>query len=340
MKLSIALAVAVSVVVTGADAAMCPSTSEGLPPTGFQSTVHITSSGQDRTYALFVPPGYDPGHAYALTFGFHGDGGTGPGIRNALGLEAPANGAAIFVYPDATVASGQSFDLDSPLATNEDMTLVQDILASLETLYCVDLSLVFATGFSRGGYFANFLNCRIGAATFRAIAPQAGSGPYGADYDDAGHFICEATAAAALLIHGASDTVVPIPDAAYSRDQWIFANQCSNTTTAYKPSPCASYNGCSEDKPVVWCAVPGLGHAIWTEAAATTWSFFASFATTVPEPASSLLGLGSLGALLVLRLATDAGCRWAAQERLRNATSSVTQSRNPTQRGYIEAPPR
>jgi len=126
MKLGIVLAVAiVSMAAPGTDAATCPSAGAGPPPTGFQSALHITSSGEDRTYALFVPADYDPGHAYALVFGFHGDGGTGAGIRSALGLETPANGAAIFVYPDATVASGRSFDLETPLATNGDIAEIQ-----------------------------------------------------------------------------------------------------------------------------------------------------------------------------------------------------------------------
>ena len=164
-------------------------------------------------------------------------------------------------------------------------------------------------------FFANFLNCRLGTQIFRAISAQSGSGPYGADYDPQGHFICEATAAAALLIHGESDLVVPIADAQYSRDQWIFANQCSTATTPYEPSPCVRYDGCSEDKPVVWCAVPELGHAVWSEAPTTTWNFFASFATTVPEPGASLLGFASFGALLALRLAADAGCRSRSADR-------------------------
>ena len=107
MKLGIALAVAiVSMAAPGAGAATCPNTGGGPPPIGFQSALHITSSGQGRTYALRSPPITTTGQAYALVFGFHGDGGTGAGVRNALGLDT-GDGAAIFVYPDATVASGR-----------------------------------------------------------------------------------------------------------------------------------------------------------------------------------------------------------------------------------------
>jgi len=43
------------------------------------------------------------------------------------------------------------------------------------------------------------------------------------------------------------------------------------------PSPCVEHNGCAAGKPVVWCAVPGLGHDVWDHAAEAIWAFFARF---------------------------------------------------------------
>lgn len=247
-------------------------------PTGFFPEEHVTTSGVDRTYALYVPETYDPEQSYALVFAYHGDGGTGAGIRGALGLEAAANGAAIFVYPDATEASGRSFTLDTDLAANPDMTMFLDLVAQLSARFSIDG--VFATGLSRGGYFANFLNCTLGAEHLDAVAPQAGSGPYGEDdseYDVDGHYICPSAPAAALMIHGVDDQVVPIPDAEYSRSQWVWGNGCSASTSPVAPSPCVEHDDCAAGKPVVWCAVPGLGHGVWNEAAGAVWAFFARF---------------------------------------------------------------
>lgn len=254
-----------------------PCTPGAAPPTGFQDGLHITSSGADRTYARFVPPDYDPSQPHVLVFGFHGDGGTGADIRDALGLEAQADGAAVFVYPDATEDSGRSFDLETPLASNADMHLFLDLVASIEASYCIDPQHVFATGVSRGAFFVNFLNCRLGAPHLRAIAAQSGSGPYGddSDYDVDGHFICEAPAAAALMIHGTADDVVPISDGEYSHGQWVWADGCSDTTTPIDPAPCVAHDGCDPGKPVVWCAVPGLGHEVWSSAPEAVWNFFA-----------------------------------------------------------------
>jgi hypothetical protein len=111
------------------------------------------------------------------------------------------------VYPDATEESFRSFDLESPLATNADMRLFLDILDALDALYPRRPGAGVRHGVSRGGFFVNFLNCRLGALQSARHRARRGRGPYGPDdqYDIDGHFMCEATAVAALLIHGVDD---------------------------------------------------------------------------------------------------------------------------------------
>ncbi|MCW5890279.1 MAG: hypothetical protein KIT14_06975 [bacterium] len=79
------------------------------------------------------------------------------------------------------------------------------------------------------------------------------------------------------MIHGVDDEVVPIPDAEYSRSQWVWGNGRSDSTVAIAPSPCVEHDACDAGKPVVWCAVPGLRHDVWDEAAEAVWAFFARF---------------------------------------------------------------
>ncbi len=248
-------------------------------PVGYRNGVTLTSGGTTRTYAFSVPAGYDPSRPYPLVFVFHGDGGTGAGIRTGLPIEAAAGANAIFAYPDATTVSGRSFDLETPLATNPDIRFFQDLVASIGTQYCIDATRVFAAGHSRGGFFANILNCRIGTSVLRAVLPHSGS-IYSADasgYTSDGHVLCEATAASAMLVHGATDTAVPITDGVYARDQWVWAHGCASTTHAYAPSPCVEYDGCAAPGRVVWCAIPGLGHGVWSMAGDAGWAFFDSF---------------------------------------------------------------
>jgi polyhydroxybutyrate depolymerase len=276
---------------TTSEPGILTTTSTTLPgdpvPTGFFPTMHVTSSQVDRTYSLFVPPSYDPNRAYPIVFAFHGDGGTGADVWDALALEAQASGAAIFVYPDATEESGRHWTLDASLNSNPDMLFFLDIITQLSAVYRLDETQRFATGLSSGAYFVNFLNCTLGTTYLRAIAPHSGSGPYGppGSYDQDGHFECAAQPAAAMLIHGTIDDVVPLSDAEYSHQQWVWGNHCADTSSnGPGPAPCVEHDACDPGRPVDWCAVPGLGHEVWGLAPQAIWGFFARFLDRPPPP--------------------------------------------------------
>jgi polyhydroxybutyrate depolymerase len=259
-----------------------------LEPIGARSGVTISAAGVARTYTIVV------GSAAAsqrIVFAFHGDGGTGDGIRGTLGLEAAATLPAIFVYPDginADPVDGGAWDLDTAAAAgNEDIALVDAIIAHLAAEGCVDATRVFVTGFSRGGFFANWLGCQRGDV-LRAIAPQSGGGPYGTDYNSDGMLVCPTTTPVpALIIHGNADTTVPNdetqPDGGWQAfEHWAYWDHPAprnttdyQTTTAVAPSPCASASGTSV--PVIRCFIDGLGHAPWPSEASTVMSFFESF---------------------------------------------------------------
>jgi len=225
-----------------------------------------------RTYELYVPAGYDGTRAYPIVFAFHGDGGTGAGIRGSFHLETTSGGEAIFVYPDGT---GKTWHIDTLAEMMPDIGFVDAITDSLTTIYCVDSARIFATGMSRGAYFVNQLACRSRTA-FRAVATHAGGGPFGvadSEWDGQGNLACSATLSA-LQVQGLSDTVVPPSEGRKPRDFWRARNGCAATTSAYGTSPCVAYDGCA--RPEVWCAIPGLGHALWSNASQVTWDFFTS----------------------------------------------------------------
>lgn len=274
-------------IVVLAGAAACsddpaPSSSSGATPSpsggngaGFVDAQAISVGGAKRTYALYVPPSHDGSKRYPLVFVFHGDGGTGASIRKAFGLEAVANDAAIFVYPDG---EGHSWNLDAKAGANPDIALFDALVSEMKSKWSVDDERIFATGYSSGGYFANQLGCRRGSV-LRAVATHAAGGPYGADdeYDDSGNLVCPEPPVAALVSHGTADTTVAPSEGVSSRDHWRRVNACSNATTPHAPSPCVEYIGCAPGRPVVWCEVPGVGHVVWpAEGAKATWSFFAS----------------------------------------------------------------
>lgn len=242
---------------------------------GFANGLSIQVDGQARTYALFVPTSYDPKKPYPLVFAFHGDGGSGAGIRTTMKLEDQAQGAAIFVYPDGL---SKTWDLDSPTATNKDYKFITALVDKLAATYCTDQTRRFLTGFSRGAYFTNQLGCRS-PREWRAVAPHSGGGPYGLDgeYDDNGNWKCSGPSKpAALVIHGGSDDLGDYGKE--SRDFYRTANACKTTTKPTPPSPCVAYDGCAAGKPLTFCLVPNMGHQFWSASAPQAiWSFFASF---------------------------------------------------------------
>lgn len=284
-------------------------------PTGVR-TLTLTVGGAARTATVFVPPDYDPRRAYPLVFVFHGDGGTGAGIRGSFGLEAPAAGRALFAYPDG---AGHSWD-STLRGTNRDMELVFAVRDALHAQYCVDARRTFATGHSRGGFFVNQLACRYGAAEFAAIAPHSGTidpesnsayvygppNPMGGPFLENGDwdFFCPSDSPSgsaparpalpppAMVLHGACDAVggVEFAQGRRTAQHWGFAARCSttpsvvsNATPGCSPAtscpttanePCYSAPGCASGHEVVFCAIPGMGHALWCHAAERVWGFF------------------------------------------------------------------
>jgi polyhydroxybutyrate depolymerase len=241
-------------------------------PTGYLADQQMTVKGVARRYHLFVPEGHDGKKTYPLVFVFHGNGGSGSGMRRALDLEGASSGEGIFVYPDGF----GGWDLDTKADDNDDVAFVEQMLSSIGEAYCVDKSRVFATGYSNGGYFSNQLACRRGSL-FRGIASHAGGGPYGGagDYDANGDLICPDGPVAALIAHGTADGAVALGEGEKTRNHWRKLNGCQGSTSPYPPSPCVAYDGCADGKPVVFCQVEGLGHQVWpAEGANVTWKFF------------------------------------------------------------------
>lgn len=239
----------------------------------------VTVKGNARTYDAIVPDAHDGATALPLVFVFHGSGGDSAGIRRGFDLEREAGGQAIFVYPNADRAS-KMWDLESGADSNVDVQLFDAILEALSVSHCVDRRRVFATGYSAGGYFSNQLACRRGSV-LRAIASHAGGGPFGqsGEYGDDGKLRCPERPIAALIAHGTDDTAVDLEEAKKSREHWRRVNGCaSGGGVPREPSPCVSLASCAEDRPVVYCEIPGLGHSVWPEGGAkATWDFFASF---------------------------------------------------------------
>lgn len=276
----------------------------GKAPTLSSGTHTIQSSGQNRSYILRVPAGYDSNRPYRLVFGFHWRGGTASDVDSGgtdgynwsyYGLRRLADGAnngTIFVAPQG-INNGWAND------GGRDLTFVDDMTRQIEAGLCVDTTQLFSTGFSYGGAMTYALACAR-PTVFRAVAVYAGANLSGCSGGT--------QPTAYMGLHGIRDNVLPIASGRALRDTFVRNNGC---TAQNPPEPAygslthvvTSYSGCRSGYPVVWAAFDGAGHApgpidgstgdgwrTWTSG--EVWKFFTQFDSSTPPPptAQQLVG--------------------------------------------------
>lgn len=231
-------------------------------PTGVLTGQRIRVGNDDRTYVLTVPAGYAPDKLLALVFGFHGSGGDGFGVMLNLHLEAQADGAAIFAYPD-----GIGGVWDAVHENGVDVQLFDALVTKIGAAYCIDLNRVFATGFSFGGSMANALGCFRGNV-LRAIAPEAGGNLWPAQVQCRGQV-------PVWIEYGLQDPYLEAFEKP-SRDFWIARNHCGSSASPVPPEPCKLYQGCDAPFPVTSCEWNG-GHDWPPFGPAGVWRFIDSY---------------------------------------------------------------
>ncbi|WP_199044646.1 alpha/beta hydrolase family esterase, partial [Glycomyces salinus] len=227
----------------------------GTAPSLTSGTHNINVNGTNRSFILKVPDNYDNDYAHRLIFGLHWWGGTANDVASGgsdgavyahYGLEAQANGTAIFVAP-------QGIDNAWPDTGGRDVAFVDAMIQQIEADLCVDQSQRFSLGFSYGGAMSYALACAR-PNEFRAVAaiavPGQVSGCNGGNQP-----------VAYMGIQGVTDSM---PQARGMRDTFVNNNGC---TPQNPPEPASgsgthyttAYSGCQEGYPVVWAAFDG-GH--------------------------------------------------------------------------------
>ena len=165
----------------------------GKSPLGAQPRRSVMVKGKKASYALYVPPSYDPEQSYPLILCLHGAGFTGesylerwvPRLEDRYILACP------------TIIMGAWWT-----RFGEDLTLT--ILQSVSVEYHVDPDRIFLTGMSNGGIGAWIIGMHH-ADLFAGIAPMASG------LDDALFpFVENLANTPVYLIHGAEDQVMPV----------------------------------------------------------------------------------------------------------------------------------
>jgi len=251
-----------------------PVETEGCGNTTFPASgmYNITVGSTERMFIIKLPSGYDPNKPYKLVFAWHYLGGSASGIAGTngfggfgryYGLEPMSGGSTIFVAPEGLDSGfgGKGW----PNSNGRDVAFARAMVDKFNKDYCIDAERVFSVGFSYGAIMSNTVGCEMGDV-FRAIAPMSGMAPQGA---------CKGPVAA-WISHGDPDGTVAFSGGEASRDHWAEANHCT-TPGAKDANGCVSYQGCDTGYPVVWCAIPGLGHNMPSFGTAEIWKFFSQF---------------------------------------------------------------
>ncbi len=128
-------------------------------------TATLSHDGFERSYIVYLPPGYDGSTALPLVIGLHGAGGDGAQMANSSGFTTLAMQTnTIVAYPDGVenfwryLSQPQVNDIanDNPV---DDVGFLTLLLDTLVADYNVDESHVSMIGYSNGGLMAQTLRC-------------------------------------------------------------------------------------------------------------------------------------------------------------------------------------
>ncbi len=172
--------------------------------TAFAQVATLLHKEAKRRYIVYTPPSYQSDtQPYPVVFNFHGSGMSMAEQMLYTGMNRAADRHRfIVVYPlgvdrDWNVGFGTSY-----LGGSDDVGFTEALLAKLKKDYRVDAGRVYATGLSRGGFFALRLAAEL-PQSFAAVASVGGPMP-----EPVIQHHGKPGKVGVMLIHGTADQVV------------------------------------------------------------------------------------------------------------------------------------
>jgi len=249
-------------------------------------TGSFTYDGSLRDYRVHLPPGYNVSESMPLVLNLHGLG------SNAIQQEAYTQfdvvgdtARFIIVYPNAI---GNEWNISG--AGVDDVGFLSALIDTIQARYNIDLSRIYSTGMSMGGFMSYRLACEL-TCRIAAIASVTGllaTSP------------CNASRPIAVMqIHGTNDPTVPYSGVNPSIQSWLQKNNCPTTpvisnlpdvNTTDSSTVTKSYYGlCDDSTEVILYTINGGEHT-WPDAlidiaitnkdfnaSSTIWNFFKSY---------------------------------------------------------------
>lgn len=214
--------------------------------TAFAQVGSLVHKEEKRRYIVYTPASYqgDTQHAYPVVFNFHGGGISMAEQMLYTGMNRAADRHRfIVVYPkgikeDWNVGFGMPY-----LGGSDDVGFTEALLEKLKKDYRIDSARVYATGLSRGGFFALRLAADL-PHLFAAVASVGGPMP-----EPVVQHHTKPGKVGVMLIHGTADQVVAYEgkpsgylSAMDSHRYWIRRNGLEGA-----PEQLRSFNGDGSD---------------------------------------------------------------------------------------------
>ncbi len=228
----------------------------------------LTVDGQPRAYILDVPKAAIEHRPAPLLIDFHGFQHSAAGVWRVsefrrLGEER----GFITAYPQGLPVEllgreGAGWEIFATEG-NRDLRFVEELIRQLGEELCLDLSRVYATGFSNGGFLTHLLACQMADRI-------AGIAPVGAGIVDVP---CKPVRPVRVIVHhGVRDERVNVERARALGDRWRSLNGCGSNGER-RTDGCTVYKGCVAGGEVAFCE-HDLGHHWPAGAGERIWSFF------------------------------------------------------------------
>lgn len=193
----------------------------------------IVHDGMEREYVLYIPDSYTGNVTVPLVFNFHGFGGSAQSqMENGDFRPISDTAGFIIVHPQGTLFNGiphwnvGGWTIGS---TVDDVGFVDALIDSIYADYNIDLSKVYATGMSNGGFFSFLLACQL-SNRIAAIASVTGS------MTPETYSFCNPEHPMPIMqFHGTFDIIVPYNGADFSKpiedviDYWVEFNNCNTS---------------------------------------------------------------------------------------------------------------
>ncbi len=251
-------------------------------------TINVTAGGTgNRDYIIRLPDDYDKNYPYALWFAIHCLNGTADGVAKGgagnnyeyYGMWKLANPAGkksttIFCSPQGI---SNAWDQGA-----KDLEFFRAMINKFENELCIDMSRIFASGFSMGGSMSYALACAM-PDTFRAVCMHSGGSMSGCDQKKRGPVPM-------FITHGTKDNVCTYSSFGIPQLKDLAQrNGCTamdipsmvNPTSETQPQ-CVDYKNCNPGYPCRACIFkgshtpsPGGEKNTWVDD--STWSWFKQF---------------------------------------------------------------